>query len=280
MKSSKVKGQKSKLQRKVQKFLTLSFSFALFALNFAPPILAQTASPSPTPKASPTSTASATPASNGKSIRDNLRERVEEKLNKLSNKPRAFVGKITQISNSSLILQTKENTKQVKISEDTTIIQVSAKGQKTINESDLAVGEYVVAMGIIENKDTLSATRILTMTENPLRARQPVYGVVQSTDKGTFTVKHPKKDETWTVKTSSSTRVTVKADGKIEKTSVDAVAVEDRIIAVGEPVKNTTNTITAKLLHVIPGAAHGLLKSPTPSASPKATKSPAPSATP
>lgn len=258
-----------------------------YLINNTSVTLAQSPTPTASPRSSvsPSPTASASP-SNGKAIRDNLRERVEEKLSQLSKKPRSYVGKITQIPNSSLTLETKSGVKQVKVTPQTTILQITGGKQKTIKESDFVVGNFVVAMGHIENKDTLAAQRILTMTENPLRVRQPVYGVVQSTEKGTFTVKHPKKDgstsspqdETWTVKTSAKTRVTAKVDGKMEKTNASSIAVDDRIIAVGEPVKNTPNTITAKLIHVIPGKARGLTK-PSPSPT-KPTSTPKPSPAP
>ncbi len=227
--------------------------------------------------ASPSASASASPAASGKSIRDNLRERVEEKLTQLINKPRAFVGKITQISNSALTVDSKGGIKQVKVTDKTVLIQVADGKPKTIKESDLAVGNFVVAMGYVENKDTLSARRILTMSQDPRQARHPVYGIVQSAKDGTLVVKHPKKDETWTVKTSTKTEVTLKNDGKMGKSDFKSIVEGDRIIAVGIPVKNAAFTITAKLIHVIPGEAHGLLKSPT--ASPKATKSPTPKPT-
>lgn len=220
--------------------------------------------------ASPSASASATPGATGKSIRDNLRERVEEKLTKLINKPRAFVGKITQISNSALTIETKTGIKQVKVTDKTVIVQVDNGKSKTIKEADLAVGNFVVAMGYTENKDTIEARRILTMSDDPLEVRRPVYGIVQSVKDGTFAVKHPKKDETWTVKTSSKTEVTLKTDGKMGKSEIKSIAEGDRIIAVGTSVKNTTFTINAELIHVIPGEAHGLVKSPSPS--PKATQ--------
>lgn len=216
----------------------------------------------------------------GKSIRDNLRERVEERLAQLSQKPRAFVGKIAQITDGSLMLTTRTGTKQVKVTEDAIIIQVGAKGQKTVKPSDLALENFVIAMGVLEDKDTLSASRILMSTENPLEPRRPVYGVVQETGSGTLVVKHPKKDETWTIKFSSSTRVSAKVDTKIEKVNANTIEVGDRIIAVGSLVSGSVNTITAKLIHVIPGKAEGLLKSPSPSPTPRATSTPKPTPTP
>ncbi|MBI2405830.1 hypothetical protein HYV21_02150 [Candidatus Microgenomates bacterium] len=212
----------------------------------------------------------------GKSIRDNLRERVEERLAQLSQKPRAFVGKITQITDGSLMLTTRTGTKQVKVKEDAIILQVGNRGQKTVKPSDLALENFVIAMGILEDKDTLNASRILMSTENPLLPRRPVYGVVQETGSGTLVVKHPKKeDEAWTIKFSSSTRVSAKVDTKIEKVNANTIEVGDRIIAVGSLVSGSVNTITAKLIHVIPGKATGLL-SPEPSPSPTQKPSPTP----
>lgn len=230
----------------------------------------------------------------GKSIRDNLREKVEEKLIQLSRKPRSLVGKITEITNSVLILDTKAGIKQVKITDETVIVEAGKEARKTIKATDLEVGNFVVAMGYFDTKDSLTAKRILTMADTPLRAKRPVYGLVESIKDGTLVVKHPKKDgstgssalsslskdppqgDTWTVKTSSKTRVTAKVDGKMEKVDVAAVEAGDRIIAIGEPVKNAANTITAKLIHIIPGKAKGLLKTakPTPKVSPSPSPTP------
>ncbi|MBI4057830.1 hypothetical protein HY405_00730 [Candidatus Microgenomates bacterium] len=222
----------------------------------------------------------------GRTIRDTLRERVEERLAELTNKPRAFVGKISEIADSVLILETKTGTKQIKIEEDAVVVQTTATGAKTIKATNLAIGNFVVAMGYLEDKNTLDATRILTMTQTPLTPRYPVYGLVESVEKGTFTVKHPKKDETWTVRTTSNTRVTAKIDGKIETSDVDSIEIGDRIIALGTDVKNAANTISARLIHVIPRNATGLLGTPSPestkspSPTPKPTTTPKPTATP
>ncbi|MBI4059330.1 hypothetical protein HY404_03780 [Candidatus Microgenomates bacterium] len=220
----------------------------------------------------------------GKTIRDNLKEKVEEKLNQLAKKPRSYVGKINQITDGVVMLDAKSGLKQIKITSSTTIIEVGKGGRKTIKSTDLVVGNFAVVMGYLESKDTLNASRILTMSENPERVRRPVYGVVQTIVDKTITVKHPKaesspsgKDEIWTVKTSAKTKVTKKVDNKMTSAQVADIAVGDRIIAIGEPVKDSVNTITAKLIHVIPGKATGLIKSPSPS--PKPTKKPTPSPT-
>lgn len=210
----------------------------------------------------------------GKSVRDALRERVEKRLSELQNKPHAFAGKITDIQNTSLLLETKAGTRQVKFSEKTAIVETKKGTKKTLQVKDLIIGNFIVAIGYLDTKDVLDARRILVVDNLPIATRRAVYGIVQSIEKSAIMIKHPKKDETWTIQTNDKTRVTEKLDTKVEKVMVKDIEVGDRIAAVGEPAKGETNTITARLIHVIPGKATGLLKSP------KASPSPRPSPTP
>ena len=218
----------------------------------------------------------------GRSVRDTLRERVEKRLSELQNKPHAFVGKITDIQNTSLILETKAGTRQVKLSEKTTIVETRKGTKKTLQVKDLIIGNFIVAIGYLDTKDVLDARRILVVDTLPKTTKRAIYGLVESLEKDTLKIKHPKKNgsasspqvDTWTVKTTAKTRVTAKVNNKVEKVSVSDIEVGDRIAAVGEPAEGETNTITARLIHAIPGKASGLLKSP------KASPSPRPSPTP
>lgn len=243
-------------------------------------VSAQTGTSSPSPSVLP----STSPA--GKSVRDAVRERVEEKLNQLSNKPRAYVGKITDIQDSSLVVETKNGIRQIKLTNTTAVIQITQKGRKEIKTKDLAIGNFVVVMGFVEMKDVLAANRILTIEQLPKPSRRAVYGIVQTNNlpaggqgKGTLTIRHPKKDETWTIETNSKTVVTKKAesstsgvDGKMEKAKVADIATGDRIVVVGTPdekaessTSGKQNTLLARLIHVIPEEVQGLLESPKPS---------------
>lgn len=250
-------------------FKTLFFLFFVLSLTFyvsLPTAYAQSATPSASPKPS----TSPTP----KTVRDALREKVEERLTELSQKPKAYVGTITDIQDSSLILETHRGIRQIKLGSQIVVVQI--RDGKTVKSEikDLGIGNFAAVLGFLETKDVLSARRIIILEELPKPSKKAVYGIVEAGGKNTITIKHPKKDAIWVLQTNSKTMVTKKMDGKIEKTQVSAIEAGDRIVAVGEAVKDKENTLLAKLIHVIPGKAKELLGSPNPS--PTAKPSPTP----
>lgn len=253
------------LRDKILKFLLTFMLCALFMLSvLLPTTLAQEYSSSISPSGTP------------KNVRDNLRERVEEKLTQLSNKPRALIGKITEIQDGSLLIETKDGVKQLKLGANVTVIDArDSKNKKTLDGKSLVLGDLIVALGFQNSKDVLEGRRILVISELPTSTRRAVYGIVEELKKDSLIIRHPKKDEMWTIKVDSKTRFTKKSDGKVQKAEFSDVETGDRIVAVGTPTKET-NTLMARLIHVIPGKAKGLIKSPSPSPSTK----PGPSSTP
>lgn len=287
---SKLKIKNSKLHLKTQKLvsfllLNCTFAFLLLTFNFSL-AFSQETTPSPSPTTSSKTEESTGPA---KSVRDTLKEKVEEKLTQLANKPRALIGKITDIQEGSLLIETKTGIKQLKLSEDTKIIDNRDDTKKNLETKDLVIGDQVIAMGWTDTKDVLDTKRILVVGALPVTTKRAVYGVVQEIKKDSLVLKHPKKDDIWTIRVDSKTRATKKIDEKMEKVSFSEVQAGDRVAVVGN-LDKAVNTLVAKLIHVIPGKALGsdmqnpTSPSPTPSlkssATPKPTSSPKPTTNP
>lgn len=198
----------------------------------------------------------------GETVRDRVRERVEL----LARRPRAYVGEIVDLPDSIIEIETRSGQmRQAKTDEETVFIQVKAGVSSNITFEDLAVADWVIAMGYLGDNNVLEARRVITTGTSPLIERRAVYGVVEEADDGTFTIKHPKTGETWIVETSATTRVTSKEDTEIVEADVEDIGVGDRIIAAGTPSEEE-DTIEARLVHIIPGLAEGL--APTPTATP------------
>lgn len=234
-----MKNQKSKLQLKNQNFYTLIPLFAFFSLIFTftvEPSLAQQ---------------EATPAT--QSVKDTVREKVREQVQDLAHTPRALVGTLADISDSTLQVKTMGNeTEQAAIDNNTKFVRV-AKGKSTeIKFADLVLKDFIVVMGFKNGNNILAAGRVITYDINPITARRAVYGVVDKNEKGTLTVRHPKTAETWTVATTSKTKVTKKGDSGFENVKVADLKIGDRIVAAGLPDEKKTNTLSAGRIHVIP----------------------------
>lgn len=209
---------------------------------------------------------------------EQIKERVQERIQDLTKaKKRAVWGTLSQVTNSTLVLTTSRGEQRIKTTDQTKFFI----GKKEGKMSDLAIGNFIIAMGY-EKNGVLVARRVSTSSQPPKPAprRKAVYGKVNdlSEEEKILVLTHPKKPGlSFEVKTTDKTVITKKVDGppggeagKMKKINFEGVKIGDRLVAVGTQEKEG-GTITAKLIHVIPGRAEGLEKesiTPTPKASP------------
>ncbi|MDO8599895.1 MAG: hypothetical protein Q7R44_00585, partial [bacterium] len=147
--------------------ITISCFFVLLFISFlvSPSVFAQDSTPSGS-----TSTSSS-------SIRDKVREAIEN----LTNKPRAVLGNLEQISDTTLQIKDDDGKlKQVATTIDTKYAKISKAGKKTeIKFTDLALGDFVAALGFKNGNDILEAKRVIIYEEKPTLGREAVFGDVQ-----------------------------------------------------------------------------------------------------
>lgn len=129
--------------------------------------------PSVTPKTSITpsltSTASASPDDEKvKEIRDAVREKVQEKIQEIKDKieKKGYVGILTEMTDSTLSVDTQTGEKLVTIDDQATIIGTT---KKEIKSKDLEIGQKIIAMGLLGENEILLAKRIVVVTpeKNP-----------------------------------------------------------------------------------------------------------------
>lgn len=210
------------------------------------------------------------------SIRNLVREKVKEKLATLAKKPSALTGTLEQITDSTLEVKTRDGKVQLASTTDQTLyLRIGGSKRNQIKFADLVLGEFVVVMGYRNDNGVLEAKRVVAYDKKPTNSRQAVYGVVTKTEKTALSIQHPKTSPSpWTVKISSKTKITAKVDTRIEEVGLDQVKVGDRIAAAGTADPKTPNTLQAKRVHVIPGAARGLLQRPKPTTTPSIKPTP------
>ncbi len=229
-----------------------------------------TASPAPTPKAAKDESAT-------KSATDEVRDKVRQKIEDLVRKPRAAVGTLSEVTDSTLNLAAKSGKSEMVATEKTTSYVRMVDGKKTeIKFDELVIGDFIVAMGYRNGNNVLEAKRVIAYDKSPLTARKSVYGVVQSNEKGVLTLQHPKTQEVWKLKTNSKTKATKKGDRGFEDIKVADIQNGNRVTAAGVPSEKEQNTLTAGRIHVIPGKTEGLTGTPKPTKSPPPTGGPTP----
>jgi len=220
---------------------------------------------SPVPEATPTD--EAVLGEKVKEIRDAVKEKVREKLAEVKKgQKKAFVGEIIEISDTTLTLETRGGESQIQVATDAAILNTN---KEEIDFEDLAIGNFTIAMGFLDENSILQAIRLVIIKKPALVVRRVAFGVVTDISKDEMlTIKNEKKDIIYSVETTGKTMITKKVDGKIEKVTFEEIAVGDRVIAVGKPEENNDIIITARHVHVIPG-----LNKPTPTSE---TESPSP----
>lgn len=242
-------------------------------------------SPSPITTASPAATPKAKENQATKSATDEVRERVRQKVETLAKKPRAVVGTLSEITDSTLQIKNRAGKEEMAATaKDTVFFRVADGKRAEIKFEELVIGDFIVAMGYRNGNNVLEVKRVIAYDKSPISTRQAVYGIVEENQKGVLTIKHPKTQNVWKIKTSSKTKVTRKKDGGFEEIKPTDIEVGSRITAAGTPDAKDPAIITARRVHIIPGGGQGLTTAPKPTKSPspagKSSPKPSPTSTP
>lgn len=115
-----------------------------------------TAAPSPKVSITPTPTTSVD--ENVKEIRDAIKEKVNEIKDKVEKK--AYIGIISQITDSTLTLNNDKGKQRVRLTEETIIVGTS---KKEIKQNELAVDNKVIALGTVSENEILEAKRVIVV---------------------------------------------------------------------------------------------------------------------
>ena len=140
---------------------------------------------SPTPTSTPSAVPTTIEEEKVQEIRDAIKEKVDEIKQKIEKK--AYVGTITQITDSTLTLENFRGKQRVRFIEDTTIIGTN---KKEIKFSDLAVDDKVICMGSISENEILEAKRVIVVTvpKTAPAKRLVIYGRISEIDSKNSTV--------------------------------------------------------------------------------------------
>lgn len=206
-----------------------------------------------------------------------IREKVQEKINQAQFQPRAYIGTVTDISESTLQINKFTSAKpqeagseiqQVSVNKDAVFIQ-TGKTAKTVKLSDLAIGDFIIAMGLKNGNAVLEASRILITNAIVPASRKAVFGLVKEAKKDSLIINLKQTGDEQTVKQAEKGFVFLVKDGKMTKIKFSDIDEEDTLMAVGI----TKNYFEARTIFVIsPATAES-----NPTVTPRPTTSPSPS---
>lgn len=183
--------------------------------------------PSPTPASQTSLPTSESSTSESSAVREKVQKKVEEALLN----PKAYLGTITDIVEKTLQIKTEGGEiKQILVLDEAPIIK-TGQTSKEIKLTDIAIGDYIVAMGFKNGNNVLQGQRILvTKAPDPI-ARKIILGNITKITKNNLTLASGNEENTITI--TNSTLVYQLKNNNLTKIKTTSLDTDNRIIVVG-----------------------------------------------
>lgn len=213
---------------------------------------------------------------------DSVREKVRQTIENLTKKPKAVVGTLNQVTDSTLVIKTMdEKTGQVATSSETKYTKYSDGKRSDIKFEDLVLGEFIVAMGFRNGNEIVEAKRVLTYTTSPFEKKQTLMGKVIEFSKNKITLLRAGNNQQWTANVTRKTEVTRQAaSGGMKEVKANDIKIGDKIIIAGVLDEKESSMLSARAIYIFPNQNVEKNTSPSKSPLPSAKPSPKPSPTP
>lgn len=144
-------------------------------------------------------TKTGTSSAETQSASDSVRQKVAEKIEKIEKSPTAYIGVVTDITDTNIqIKDSLGEIEQIAIEKDTTDFIKTIGATKKVEFKDLAIGDYIIAMGLKNGNKVLDGKRILVTTPFKSSARTVKLGTTTKDKTNVVTLKD--KDNTFTLK--------------------------------------------------------------------------------
>lgn len=169
-----------------------------------------------------------------------IRQKVEEKVAAALMQPKAFLGTVTDITDSTIQVKSIEgDIKQISATPDSvSVINSTDDSSREVKLTDIAIGDFIVAMGYKGSNNVLIAQRILIT--DPVKPPQITvnFGKVTDTGVGTITVT-PLKGEAVGVTPNYLTDIETLKNGKETAIRLTSISENDIVIYVMDVSKTT-----------------------------------------
>lgn len=132
-------------------------------------------------------------------VTENLKKRLQESLQTESTDSpttllRAYVGIIKDFVGNTLVLESKDGKRDVKLTDDTSIIR--SPGNTPIQPESINIGDSAIAIGYLGDDDVLSGRRLI-VSSTPIKepAKLTAMGIIKKLDKSALTLTIDKEDQ-------------------------------------------------------------------------------------
>lgn len=166
---------------------------------------------------------------------DPIRQKVQEKLDLASNKPKAIIGSVTDKTENSL--QIKNGGAEIRqaavLDGQTKFVRITS-ASKDISFADVAIGDYVAALGYKSATGVLDSRRVLVVTQPTVSERRISLGTITKYTSKLLTVTLG-DNTTISVKPLTGVAVSQKSeDGTLKSLKFTSLEQGDRVIISGK----------------------------------------------
>lgn len=162
-----------------------------------------------------------------------VRKKVEEKVAAALNSPTSYLGTVTDIAESGVQLKgAAGEINQISTANNLTVIK-DGKTPKEVKLTDIAIGDFIVAMGFTTGNHVLDSRRILITTPVQPASNEYLLATAGKAGKNQLTVNGVKDGKSLTLLPATSSVVYLKSSGQLKKIKFSDIAEFDTIVAVG-----------------------------------------------
>ncbi len=163
-----------------------------------------------------------------------VESKVSQKVAQASIRPKAYLGTVTDITNTTIQIKNIESQiEQISVADpDIDVVDIKGKNNKQVNLTDIAIGDFIVAMGYVNGNQVLDSQRILItdpFTENSISVN---LARVKGETKTTLTVEDVGKNEESTLTSGKNVYIASYADGKIKSQTLSGIDTDNLTIYV------------------------------------------------
>ncbi|MFV1917048.1 MAG: hypothetical protein ACC618_00970 [Patescibacteria group bacterium] len=177
-----------------------------------------------------------------------IREKVQEKIEERRKRAKAYIGTITDISEDTIQIKSGQGEiQQIAASdEQTSFVKIGTKNQ-SLDYDEIAIGDYIIAMGFINSNDVLNARRFL-VTDPPKTATPEAYMVrVSEINDGKITTNEISTNDEINLEVDKNTLITVSEEGGFSEIELEDIETKSTIIFIGSV---EDEVLEAKRIHI------------------------------
>lgn len=181
---------------------------------------------------------------------DTVREKVEQKVSEALHKPKAYLGLITDISEGTIQIKTSDGEiQQIGTASDTVYIKTDPSA-KTVGLKDIAIGDFIVAMGFKNGNAVLNAKRILSTSPLEITKKNTLLGKVSKVSKTDFVITQNLDQQEITITPNKTASYLLRTQDKFNKSKLTDLKEGSEVVVFGEPGEKSFSARTIFIVAV------------------------------